>query len=161
MEWLIKFPEMDRNGLREFKKAVDNTFTSFSRNYGESIENFFDPLLNFLVSLEKLSRRKMQFFNMSSKQKAVQKIRLRGLSNILAFLSCLAPVLLGFALPLIILLEHSMSNPQLFMDKGLIDATFNTVFIGTIAAIFTVILSIDVHLFTFYNVYELFDRLLR
>ena len=54
MEWLIKFPEMDRNGLREFKKAVDNTFTSFSRNYGESIENFFDPLLNFLVSLEKL-----------------------------------------------------------------------------------------------------------
>ena len=62
-----------------------------------------------LVSLEKLSRRKMQFFNMSSKQKAVQKIRLRGLSNILAFLCCLSPVLLGFALPLIILLEHSMS----------------------------------------------------
>ncbi len=54
MEWLTKFPEMDRNGLREFKKTVDNTFTSFSRNYGEGIENFFDPLLSFLIAFEKL-----------------------------------------------------------------------------------------------------------
>ena len=84
----------------------------------------------------------MQFFNMSSKHKAVQKIRLKGLSNFLAFLCCLAPVLLGFALPLIILLEHSMGNPYLFMDEGLIEATFNTVFTGTIAATFTVVLSI-------------------
>jgi iron(III) transport system permease protein len=96
----------------------------------------------FLVSLEKLSRRKMQFFNMSSKHKAVQKIRLRGLSNVLAFLCCLTPVVLGFALPLIILLEHSMSNPYLFMDEGLIEATFNSVFTGTIAATVTVVLSI-------------------
>ena len=54
MEWLTKFPEMERNGLREFKKTVDNAFTSFSRNYGEGIENFFDPLLSFLVGFEKL-----------------------------------------------------------------------------------------------------------
>ena len=54
MEWLTKFPEMDRSGLREFKKTVDNAFTSFSRNYGEGIENFFDPLLSFLVAFEKL-----------------------------------------------------------------------------------------------------------
>ena len=54
MEWLTKFPEMDRSGLREFKKSVDNAFTSFSRNYGEGIENFFDPLLSFLVAFEKL-----------------------------------------------------------------------------------------------------------
>ena len=51
MEWLTKFPEMDRSGLREFKKTVDNAFTSFSRNYGEGIENFFDPLLSFLVAV--------------------------------------------------------------------------------------------------------------
>ena len=54
MDWLTKFPEMDRSGLREFKKVVDNSFTSFSRNYGEGIENFFDPLLSFLVGFEKL-----------------------------------------------------------------------------------------------------------
>ena len=95
-----------------------------------------------LVSLEKLSRRKMQFFNMSSKHIKVSKIKLHGSSNLLVFSCCFLPVLLGFALPLIILAEHSISNPQLFLDRALIDATWNTVFIGTIAAAFTVILSI-------------------
>ena len=35
-----------------------------------------------------------------------------------------------------------MSNPKLFLDRALIDATWNTVFTGTIAAAFTVVLSI-------------------
>ena len=52
------------------------------------------------------------------------------------------PFLLGFALPLIVLAEHSMSNPKLFLDRALIDATWNTIFTGTIAAAFTVLLSI-------------------
>ena len=54
MEWLTKFPEMDRSGLREFKKTVDFAFTDFSRTYGQSIEEFFEPLLMFLVWFEKL-----------------------------------------------------------------------------------------------------------
>ena len=95
-----------------------------------------------LVSLEKLSRRRMQFFNMSSKQKKVAKIRAHGAINILAFLCCFVPVLLGFVVPLVVLAKHSMSNPHLFLDKALIDATWNTVFTGTIAAAFTVFLSI-------------------
>ena len=53
MEWYSKFPEMGRSDLREFKKSVDNAFTNFSRNYGEGIENFFEPLLTFLVGFEK------------------------------------------------------------------------------------------------------------
>ena len=95
-----------------------------------------------LVSLEKLSRRRMQFFNMSSKQKKVEKIRAHGAINVLAFLFCFVPVLLGFVVPLVVLAEHSMSSPHLFLDKALIDATWNTVFTGTIAAAFTVFLSI-------------------
>jgi iron(III) transport system permease protein len=99
-------------------------------------------IIIFLVSLEKLSRRRMQFFNMSSKQKKVAKIRAHGVINILAFLCCFVPVLLGFVVPLVVLAEHSMSSPRLFLDKALIDATWNTVFTGTIAAAFTVFLSI-------------------
>ena len=51
--WAHEFPEMGRSDLRDFKKSVDNAFTSFSRSYGEAIENFFEPLLVFLVSFEK------------------------------------------------------------------------------------------------------------
>jgi glycine betaine/proline transport system permease protein len=38
----------------ELKKGIDLSFRLFSRKYGDNIEAFFDPLLFFLVWLEKL-----------------------------------------------------------------------------------------------------------
>jgi len=38
----------------ELKKGIDLNFRLFSRKYGDAIESFFDPLLYFLVWLEKL-----------------------------------------------------------------------------------------------------------
>ena len=54
MEWLDEFPTMGRQDLRDLKKAIDLGFREFSRAYGDGIEAFFDPLLYFLVWLEKL-----------------------------------------------------------------------------------------------------------
>ncbi|MAZ52505.1 MAG: ABC transporter permease [Trueperaceae bacterium] len=45
---------MGRTDLRDFKKGIDESFRDFTFNYGEAIETFFDPLLFFLVWLEKL-----------------------------------------------------------------------------------------------------------
>ena len=54
MDWFFNFPDMSRSDLREFKKTVDFAFTDFSRTYGQGIEEFFEPLLMFLVWFEKL-----------------------------------------------------------------------------------------------------------
>lgn len=54
MEWFFEFPEISRTGLRDFKKAGDETFKAFSREYGESLEAFFFPLLKFLKWFEDL-----------------------------------------------------------------------------------------------------------
>ena len=54
MEFFTKFPVMERVSLMELKKGIDLSFRLFSRKYGDAIENFFDPLLFFLVWLEKL-----------------------------------------------------------------------------------------------------------
>jgi glycine betaine/proline transport system permease protein len=54
MEFLSKIPVMDRDALRELKKGIDYSFKNFSREYGDAIEGFFDPLLSFLIFLEKL-----------------------------------------------------------------------------------------------------------
>jgi len=45
---------MERVALLELKKGIDLSFRLFSRKYGDAIEAFFDPLLFFLVWLEKL-----------------------------------------------------------------------------------------------------------
>ena len=54
MEFFNKIPVMDRTALRELKKGIDLSFKEFSRAYGEAIESFFDPLLYFLIWLEKI-----------------------------------------------------------------------------------------------------------
>ena len=54
MEFFTKFPVMERSALAEFRKGIDFAFRDFSRAYGDGIESFFDPLLYFLVWLEKL-----------------------------------------------------------------------------------------------------------
>ena len=54
MEFLLNFPSLGRETLRDLKKEVDSSFKDFSRSYGVGIENFFDPLLQFLVFFEKL-----------------------------------------------------------------------------------------------------------
>ena len=54
MSFLNQIPTMDRDSLRELKKGIDLSFKDFSRAYGDAIEGFFEPLLTFLIWLEKL-----------------------------------------------------------------------------------------------------------
>ncbi len=54
MNYLTEFPTLDRQDLRDLKKAIDGGFRDFSREFGETLENLFEPLLWFLVWFEKL-----------------------------------------------------------------------------------------------------------
>ena len=54
MDFLDEFPTMDRQELRDLKKAIDLGFRNFSRAYGDALETFFEPLLYFMVWLENL-----------------------------------------------------------------------------------------------------------
>jgi glycine betaine/proline transport system permease protein len=54
MSWFTDFPELSRETLVSIRKSLDSAYRGFSREYGENIEAFFDPLLSFLVWFEKL-----------------------------------------------------------------------------------------------------------
>jgi glycine betaine/proline transport system permease protein len=49
-----EFPSLGRTELRDLKKGIDFAFKDFSRDNGEAIESFFDPLMFFMVWFEKL-----------------------------------------------------------------------------------------------------------
>ncbi|MBW9118164.1 proline/glycine betaine ABC transporter permease [Rhizobium cauense] len=53
MEWFYKFPHMNDDSLRDLKKMIDDGFRSFTRAYGDSIENFFSPLQHFLIAVDR------------------------------------------------------------------------------------------------------------
>ena len=52
--FLSEFPELSRETLRFIKKGFDTSYRAFSREYGDTIEAVFDPVLYFLVWFEKL-----------------------------------------------------------------------------------------------------------
>ena len=54
MSWLHNFPQLSRETLVAIRKTLDTGYRDFSREYGDLIESFFDPLLTFLVWFEKL-----------------------------------------------------------------------------------------------------------
>jgi glycine betaine/proline transport system permease protein len=53
MDWMTRFPHMDDDTLRVLKKSIDEGFRGFTRAYGDSIENFFQPLQYFLIQSER------------------------------------------------------------------------------------------------------------
>jgi glycine betaine/proline transport system permease protein len=53
-EWLFEFPELSPDSLRSLRKSIDEGYRGFSRAYGDAIEEFFDPLLQFMIWFERL-----------------------------------------------------------------------------------------------------------
>jgi len=52
--WLTDIPQLDRTTLVGLRRSLDQAYRSFSREFGDDIEAFFEPLLFFLVWFEKL-----------------------------------------------------------------------------------------------------------
>lgn len=54
MDWLKEFPAMSEDNLRALKQTIDVGFRAITREHGEAIERFFDPLKAFLIASERL-----------------------------------------------------------------------------------------------------------
>ena len=54
MDWLKEFPAMSDDNLRALKQTIDMGFRAITREHGEGIERFFDPLKAFLIASERL-----------------------------------------------------------------------------------------------------------
>lgn len=91
-----------------------------------------------LVSLEKSARRKMQFFNLSTRHRGIEKSKLQGRRAVGAFAVCFIPVLLGFVIPTAVLGWHALMHLDEWINPALISALLNTLWVASIAALITV-----------------------
>ena len=96
-------------------------------------------LVVFLVSMEKVSRRKIRFFSMSNRHRSADQVRVTGWVSLVMMLVCAIPVALGFVLPAGVIMSHAVRNAELWSDRALLEATWNTISVGGMAAIVTVL----------------------
>lgn len=94
-------------------------------------------LIIFLVTLEKQSRRRSRFYGNSRGQRPIVAAQLHGGRAMIAMFACLLPVLIGFVLPVAVLVSHAFDAKQ-WAAPGLLRALWHTVVVGGIAATLTV-----------------------
>ncbi|MCK0119507.1 iron ABC transporter permease [Loktanella sp. F6476L] len=95
-------------------------------------------MIVFLVTLEKLSRRRSKFFASARGQRPVSLTQLSGGQGAFAFSVCLLPILIGFVLPVSVLTSHALDAGQ-WVAPGLRKALLHTVTVAGLAAILTVL----------------------
>lgn len=50
----VDFPELSRGALRDMRMTIDGAFRDFTRAYGQTLEDLFDPIKDLLVFIENL-----------------------------------------------------------------------------------------------------------
>ena len=95
-----------------------------------------------LVGIEKASRSKSRFYQTARHQRPVMPIRLRGAAGWLATALCVVPFAVGFVLPVGVILSHALANAEGWLAPGLVGALINTLTVGGIAAVITVVVAL-------------------
>lgn len=54
MDWNPAFPALSDDVLRQIRQGIDAAFKTFTRSYGETLEQLFIPLREFLLASERL-----------------------------------------------------------------------------------------------------------
>ncbi|WP_010137341.1 ABC transporter permease [Oceanicola sp. S124] len=95
-----------------------------------------------LVLLERGSRRRLRYYNLSSRHRPVERQPLGGLRAWAAFLACTLPFALGFLLPGAVILSHALRVPEAWVDPGLLRALLHTLTVCGLAAMITVLAAV-------------------
>lgn len=98
-------------------------------------------LVVILVVMEKLSRRKARFYVSSRGQRPVSPTKLHGIGAFVALALCLVPLVVGFILPISVLLSHAF-NSDAWLVPGLARALMHTLVTGGVAATLCVVLGV-------------------
>ncbi|MBP0484638.1 ABC transporter permease [Sagittula salina] len=95
-------------------------------------------LVVLLVTLEKVSRRRMKFFNLSTRHRPVERRPMTGWAGWVATLACAIPLVAGFVFPAGVILSHALENAEHWAKPGLWRAGLNTLVVCGAAAGITV-----------------------
>ncbi len=91
-----------------------------------------------LVTLEKISRRRIRFHETAKQKRPLAPEQLTGLRAGLAISVCVLPVIIGFVMPVSIMAEHAFDSSGNWGRAGLWQAIGTTIWVSGSAAVVTV-----------------------
>ncbi len=136
MEAIADFGTVQYFGVQTFTTAIYRTW--FGMGDRVAAAQLASGLLAFvflLVTLEHWSRSRQAYYDTSSRVLKPQPVLLRGWAAVFAFVACAIPVLLGFFLPVLILLDLHVDGGDGFLGNRLTIYAGNSFLLAGAAAI--------------------------
>jgi len=95
-----------------------------------------------LLALEFAGRRRSRFYQSATRYMRKQRISLQGKYKWLAFMICAAPVMFGFVVPLVMLLNYAIRYFEQSWNPGFRSYAFNSIFVSVCASLICISLAV-------------------
>lgn len=139
METAADYGTVAHFGVQTLTSGIFSTWLGANNAAGAAqIAGVVMMLVLALVLVERLSRRNARFFRPARAVRPVVAQPLRGVVGWVATGVCLLPVLVGFVLPVAVMISHAIAKPAVWTAPGLMRAMGNTLWVGGVAAVLTV-----------------------
>ncbi|MEY4872037.1 MAG: hypothetical protein RLZZ563_1367, partial [Pseudomonadota bacterium] len=139
METVADYGTVTHFGVQTLTTGVFSTWLNGNNAGGAAqIAGVMLTLILLLVALERISRRNARFHRPTRSSRPVEPVALAGWRGWVATGLCLIPFVIGFVLPVAVMLDHSLDNPEVWVAPGLLQAFANTLLVGGAAAVLTV-----------------------
>jgi iron(III) transport system permease protein len=145
METIADFGTVAYFGVQTFATGIYTSWFSMADRAGAAQLALF--LLGFallLAVLERAQRGNARYHQTGKRHMALPPVKLTDWRAALAFALCVTPVVLGFALPALILFDMGLGSEQDLLSRRYVQFTRNSVTLAGIAAVLTVLAAISV-----------------
>jgi iron(III) transport system permease protein len=140
METVADFGTVATFGVQTLTTGVFSTWLNGGNAGGAAqISGVILVLILVLLILERQSRRNARFHKQSRANRPVAPAQLQGWRGAAAGLACLIPFAMGFVLPVAVMAGHAIAKPEAWLAPGLLEAVLNTLLVGGVAALVTVV----------------------
>jgi len=136
METLSDFGAVDHFAIATFTTGIFRTwYGMYDLETAMQLASFLLIFITIVLFTERISRRKMSFTFENSLYKKTDILKLRGIKNLSAFVICFLPIFMGFLLPIIELINWSISYKLDFFNSKFIKTSMNSITLAFVAAL--------------------------
>lgn len=140
METVADFGVVDYFGVQTLTTGIFTTWLEAGNAGGAAqIASVILAVVFALLALEKVSRKNLRYYQSARQPRPIARKVLTGAMGWGATALCAAPFAIGFVLPVGVIGSYALANPEAWFGPGLARALLNTLTVGGLAAVLTVV----------------------
>lgn len=143
METLADYGTVQYFGVSTFTTGIFRTWFGLGDSLAAAqLSAFMMLFVVLLLLLEYRSRQQSRFHHTSTRYQRISKLPLQGIHGWTACLMCIIPVLLGFLVPIMFLIQWTMQTYAQVLDEEFLQLIGHSLILAAITAIIAIVLSL-------------------